>query len=132
MTLRNIGFLVNSHIKYHLAVGLLGLPWWLGNAYHSKRFKNYSILRMVLLCLKESCFPDCWKVSLVVLVFKACVRYFLTNFYFSPNDNPVKIMKDVFYFIERALFVLVIFKFLYFYLPLFFSLSVIALELDPW
>ena len=21
-------------------------------------------------CLKESCFPDCWKVSLVVLVFK--------------------------------------------------------------
>ena len=69
------------------------------NAYHSKRFKNYSILRMVLLCLKESCFPDCWKVSLVVLVFKACVRYFLTNFYFSPNDNPAKIMKDVFYFI---------------------------------
>ena len=132
MTLRNIAFLVNSHIKYHLAGGLFGLPWWLGNAYHSKRFKNYSILRMVLLCLKESCFPDCWKVSLVVLVFKACVRYFLTNFYFSPNDNPVKIMKDVFYFIERALFVLVIFKFLYFYLPLFFSLSVIALELDPW
>ena len=22
------------------------------------------------MCLKESCFPDCWKVSLVVLVFK--------------------------------------------------------------
>ena len=30
---------------------------------------------------------------------KACVRYFLTNFYFSPNDSPLKTMKDVFYFI---------------------------------
>ena len=28
-------------------------------------------------CLKESSFPDCWKVSSVVPVFKACVRYFL-------------------------------------------------------
>ena len=24
---------------------------------------------------------------------------FLTNFYFSPNDSPLKTMKDVFYFI---------------------------------
>ena len=30
---------------------------------------------------------------------KACVRYFLINFYFSPNDSPSKTMKDVFYFI---------------------------------
>ena len=30
---------------------------------------------------------------------KACVRYFLTNFYFSRNDSPSKSMKDVFYFI---------------------------------
>ena len=29
---------------------------------------------------------------------KACVRYFLTYFYFSPNDSPSKTMKDVFYF----------------------------------
>ena len=28
---------------------------------------------------------------------KACVRYFLTNFYFSPNDSTSKTMKDVFY-----------------------------------
>ena len=35
-------------------------------------------------------------------------------------------MKDVFYFIEKALFVLEIFKFLYFHLPLFFSMSAIA------
>ena len=28
--------------------------------------------------------------------FKACVRYFLSNFYFSPNDSPSKTMKNVF------------------------------------
>ena len=61
---------------------------------------------------------------------KACVLYFLSNFYFSPNDNPSKTVKDVFYFILKALFVLEIFIFLYFCLPFFFSLSVIALEAD--
>ena len=31
---------------------------------------------------------------------KACVRYFLSNFYFiSSNDSPSQTMKDVFYFI---------------------------------
>ena len=39
-------------------------------------------------------------------------------------------LKDAFYFIEKALFILEIFKFLYFPLPLFFSLSAIALEDD--
>ena len=56
---------------------------------------------------------------------KACVRYF------SPNDSPSKTMENVFYFIRKALFVLEIFSFVYFRLPLFFSPSVIALEVDP-
>ena len=30
---------------------------------------------------------------------KACVCYFLSNFYFSPNDGPSKTMKNVFDFI---------------------------------
>ena len=30
---------------------------------------------------------------------KACVRYFLSKFYFSPNDSPSKTMKNAFYFI---------------------------------
>ena len=63
-------------------------------------------------------------------LFKASVRYFLSNFYFSPNDNPSKTMKNVSYFIFKALFVLEIFKFSYFCLSLFFSLSAIALEAD--
>ena len=62
-------------------------------------------------------------------VFKASVHYFLSNLYFSLNDSPSKSMRNVFYFIEEALFVLEIFK-LYFRLPLFFSLSAIALEVD--
>ena len=65
------------------------------------------------------------------IILKACVHYFLRNVYSPLNDRPLKTVKDVFYFIQKALFVLKIFKFLYFHLPLFFSLSVIAWELDP-
>ena len=33
----------------------------------------------------------------IVGKFKACVRYFLSNFlFFSPNDSPLKTMKNVF------------------------------------
>ena len=55
--------------------------------------------------------------------FTACACYFLTNFYLSPNDSPLKTVTDVFYFIEKALFVLEIFDFLCFHLVLFFSVS---------
>ena len=51
---------------------------------------------------------------------KACVCYFLSNFYFSSNDSSSKTMKFFFYFIYKALFILEIFRFLYFCLPLFF------------
>ena len=30
---------------------------------------------------------------------EVCVCYLLSNFYFSPNDNPLKSMKNDFYFI---------------------------------
>ena len=39
------------------------------------------------------------KVWLDVMVFKAFVRYFLSIFYFSPNDSPSKSKKNVFCFI---------------------------------
>ena len=50
-------------------------------------------------------------------LFKACVRYFFIFF-----DSPSKTIKNVFYFIEKALFVLEIFKFLLFS-PLLSTLS---------
>ena len=31
---------------------------------------SYIIAELFNMCVKESCFPDCWKVSLVVPVFK--------------------------------------------------------------
>ena len=31
---------------------------------------SYTLAELFNMCLKESCFPDCWKVSLVVPVFK--------------------------------------------------------------
>ena len=44
-----------------------------------------------------------WSVFLFLDVpavkLKACVRYFLSNFYLSPNDSPSKNMKNVSYFI---------------------------------
>ena len=31
---------------------------------------SYTLAELFNKCLKESCFPDCWKVSLVIPVFK--------------------------------------------------------------
>ena len=35
----------------------------------------------------------------VASLIKACVPYFLSNFYFSPNDSPSKTMENIFHFI---------------------------------
>ena len=61
--------------------------------------------KMVLCYLKYHfrqyiCGGEHWHARRPVLFFfKACVRYFLRNFYFSPNDSSSKTLKDVFYFI---------------------------------
>ena len=52
---------------------------------------------------------------------KACVRYFLSKFYFSPNDSPSKTMKNAFYFISLCSRDIQIFVFPSF--PLFLPLS---------
>ena len=33
-----------------------------------------TLAKLFIMCLKKSCFPDCWKVSLVVPVFKNVVE----------------------------------------------------------
>ena len=33
------------------------------------------------------------------VILKAYAHYFLSNFYFSPNESPSKTMKNVFYII---------------------------------
>ena len=69
-------------------------------------------------------------LDLVENILKAFVRYFYQIFMFSPNDSPSKTMKNAFYFIKKALFVLEMIKFFFFHHPLFCSLLAIALEDD--
>ena len=66
----------------------------------------------------------------VYYILKACVCYSLSIFIFTPNDSPLKTMKNTFYFIKKTLFILEIFKFSYFPPPFFFSLLDIPLEDD--
>ena len=51
-------------------------------------------LYIVYVKIRTTVFP-----YLLVNLFKAYVCYFLSNFYFSPNDSPSKTMKSFFYFI---------------------------------
>ena len=64
----------------------------------------------------------CW-IYMKESTLKLVSAIFLSKFYFSSKDSPSKTMKNVFYFIKKALFILKIFKFLYFRLLPFFSLS---------
>ena len=49
--------------------------------------------------LNHQSFLDRLSLGDLGVVFKDCVCYFSTIFYFSPNYSPSKTMKDVFYFI---------------------------------
>ena len=40
---------------------------------------SYILAELFNKCLKESCFPDCWNVSLVVLVFKKALQLKTTS-----------------------------------------------------
>ena len=47
--------------------------------------------------LLKQFFKTLYEVTSVIV--KACVHYFLSKFYFSPNDSTSKTMENVFYFI---------------------------------
>ena len=82
----------------------------------------FSVHTYVSLCAKSLEFVFLFSLKLASAIYEI--------FNFSANDSPSKIMKSAFYFIEKALFILEIFEFLYFHLPLFFSQSAIALVDD--
>ena len=42
---------------------------------------SYVLAELFNICLKESCFPNCWKVSLVVSVFKNVGERFTVKIY---------------------------------------------------
>ena len=57
-------------------------------------------------------------------LFKACVRYFLSNFYFSPINNPAKTIKKCFLFQPKSSFrSRDIYFFLFLFSPLFLPVS---------
>ena len=51
------------------------------------------------LAVANSCKESIFHKNLYLYFFKACVCYFFSIFYLSPNDSPLKNMKNVFYFI---------------------------------
>ena len=56
---------------------------------------------------------DCFsKAAAMIFILKLVSAIFYEIFIFSPNDSPSNTIKNVFYFIEKALFVLEILKFL--------------------
>ena len=75
------------------------------------------------------CFPSLCLITILIhftfffflfflYSFQAYVCYFFQIFIFSSNDSPSKIIKNIFYFMGKALFVLKIFKyFVIFSLP---------------
>ena len=52
---------------------------------------SYILAELFNMCLKESCFPDCWKVSLVVPVFKNVGERST-----AKNYHPVSLLSVVF------------------------------------
>ena len=72
---------------------------------------SYILAELLNKCLKESCFPDSWKVSSVVPVFKGYLHYTRTT---SRNVSSEAQVKNFFNLVEKLCSVLKIFKFLYF------------------
>ena len=55
---------------------------------------SYILAELFNKCLKESCFPDCWKVSSVVPVFKNVVERFTAKNYCPVS--PLSVFNKVF------------------------------------
>ena len=118
MILKEIHVIFVSMIICSIVDHLINTSTW------RKRNRHYSVLIQKAFLWKET--STYWKLK--DEIFKACAHYFYHFFYLSPDDSPLKAMKNIFYFIWKALFVLEIFKLLHFRLHLSFSLSALALE----
>ena len=51
---------------------------------------SYILAELFNMCLKESCLPDCWKVSLVIPVFRNVGERST-----AKNDRPVSLLSGV-------------------------------------
>ena len=76
---------------------------YVSNFLHVSNTSGKTILKEVVLSTCCTC-KTRWFVfyhdkSRTPTLFKACVCYFSSNFYFLPNDTSLITMKNVFYFI---------------------------------
>ena len=82
-----------------------GIPAWSSAALLGKTWKTHSSR------WHKHTFPEAFCIK--YFAFNACVYYFYQTFIFPPNDSPSKtIRKYIYFFIEKALFLFKIFKFL--------------------
>ena len=58
--------------------------------------RSYILAELFNMCLKGSCFPDCWKVSSVVPIFKNVGESFT-----AKNYRPVSLLSVVSKFYEK-------------------------------
>ena len=81
------------------------------------------------------CFPSLCLITILIhftfffflfflYSFQAYVCYFFQIFIFSSNDSPSKIIKNIFYFMGKALFVLKIFKYFVIFSLLFHNFQI--------
>ena len=71
----------------------------MGNVFYSiDNFLKFEKMEYLIHHVKAEMWPAMCKFPIFfsAVKLKACVRYFLRNFYSSPNDRPLKTMKDVF------------------------------------
>ena len=69
------------------------------------------------ICKDTQILKTSWKFCITTIIFKPfhfvkCLSHLLKNNFICFNDSPLKVMKNDFYFILKALLVLKIFKFL--------------------
>ena len=71
-----------------------------------------------------------WNIITWIRLLKLVSTIFYQMFIFSQNDNPLKTMKNVSYFIEKALPILEIFRFLKFFPFLSFPFHTFQIQKD--
>ena len=83
--------------------------------YHPLHHHGNTSTNSILECdiLKDHVPSICWSQHTLLKLVSAIICFIICFILiFSPNDSPSKIMKNVFYFIQKALFVLKIFSLL--------------------
>ena len=93
---------LGSHLLHFLTLKefliFIGIMLQTFDAKYLNGFKPKFVVLTVFLKKSQALVVSTVNTGIIILL-KACVHYFLSNFYFSRNDSPSKTIKNVFYFI---------------------------------